>query len=77
MKIGIFFLLKDNVSSYSWLVPSKSACAYNASAATARWNSLLNAMRTLVSDKGAHFKNEVLEKLAADYDITDHFTVVY
>ena len=70
-------LLKDDFSSYSWLSPCKSACTENVSDAIARWIRTFTAMSTWVSDKGSHFKNEVLEKLAVDFDITHHFTIAY
>ena len=71
------FVIKDDLSSYIWFVPTTNASSDFAARALARWIRTFTAMTTWVSDQGTHFKNEVMNILANDYRITHHFTTAY
>ena len=70
-------LLKDDFSSYCWLVTCTHARADEAAKAISAWIRNFTVMSTWVSDQGAHFKNVVLKSLAEDYGINHHFTIAY
>lgn len=76
---GMKYLLviKDDLSSFICLVPTKSATAEHAANAVAGWIRTFIAMNTWVSDQGTYFKNDVLKRHASDYRILHHFPIAH
>ena len=70
-------LLKDDFSSYCWLIPCPRACSDEAAKAISSWIRTFTVMRMWVSDQGSHFKNDVLHTLASEYGIKHNFTIAY
>jgi hypothetical protein len=53
-------LLNDDLSGYLWLVPCNTAIAAAIVNAVIRWLAVLDFVLLWVSDRGSHFKNEVV-----------------
>lgn len=70
-------LLRDDFSSYSWLVPFASANANNTADALIEWSTTFTAPVMLMSDCGTHFKNATVRKLARGLKTPHHFTLPY
>ena len=70
-------VVKDDLSSYLWLIPAKCADADTAATEIAKWIRTFTIMRIWVSDQGSHFKNNVMKTLAEDHRIKHNFTVAY
>lgn len=70
-------LLRDDLSSYVWLWPSKSADAETTAAALSKWIGTFGLMDVWVSDQASHFKNKVMKALAEDFAIKHRFVVAY
>ena len=70
-------VIKDDLSSYVWLIPCASANSETAARELSRWIHTFTAMFFWVSDQGSHFKNQVMEHLAKDHRIQHNFTVAY
>ncbi|KAH9110516.1 hypothetical protein AeMF1_014698, partial [Aphanomyces euteiches] len=70
-------VLKDDASGYCMLQPFEVATAVNCASSLCHWFSLFGTVTTWVTDRGAHFKNEVMESLAASLGSQHHFTTAY
>lgn len=70
-------LLRDDFSSYSWLIPFASANADNTADARIEWSTDFTAPRMLMSDGGCHFKKVTVRKLARGLKRPHHFTLPY
>lgn len=70
-------LLRDDLSSYTWLYPTTEATAASAAAALSMWVGSFGSMDWLVSDQGIHFKNELISELTKDFHVQHNFTVAY
>ena len=70
-------VIRDDISSYLWLVPTGKADAEAAADGLARWIRVFAIMTIWVSDQGSHFKNRVMKELADGHKIKHHFTVAY
>ena len=70
-------LLEEDFSSYSWLVSCVAAIHEAAAQAIARCIRTFRAMSTWISDRGSHFKNQVMEGLAQEYGIRHRFVIAY
>lgn len=70
-------LMRDDLSRYLWLWPSKSADAGTASIALSKWIDTFGAMKYWVSDQASHFKNTVAASLAKTFAISHQFVVAY
>lgn len=71
------FVIKEDLSSYVWLIPAEAAHAENAAQALLRWIRSSTAMSHLVSDQGTHFKNSVLTVPAESYRSHHQFTLLH
>ncbi len=76
-KAKYILVVKDDLSSYTWLHVAAHADAETCAAALARWIRTFGAMTHWVSDQGTHFKNQVMAALADAYCIAHKFTVAY
>ena len=70
-------VIKDNLSSYFWLVGCASADAETAAEALSKWITVFTAMDMWVSDQGSHFKNMLMRILASDFKIRHHYVTAY
>ena len=70
-------ILKDDFSSFVWLVKTRTCDTDSAVQALKDWITTFGAPKTWVSDQGSHFKNEVMAKLAATLGTRHHFTSAY
>ena len=70
-------VIRDDISSYLWLIPTGKADAEAAADGLARWVRVFTVMIIWVSDQGSHFKNIVMKELADVHKIKHHFTVAY
>jgi hypothetical protein len=70
-------LLKDDLSSYLWLVPAKSADAKTTVDALVEWFAAFGVVSIWVSDRGSHFKNRVIDGVRKALRTQHHFTTAY
>ena len=75
--IKYVLVLKDDSSGYVWLVPETEAIGETTSKALVSWFDLFGVVRTWVSDRGSHFKNEVVSSLREQTGGSHHFTLAY
>jgi len=69
--------LKDDLSSYCWIVPVDAADSENAARILSQWIRTFTAPEIWISDQGPHFINETLSALAQDFHILHQPTVAY
>jgi Integrase zinc binding domain/Integrase core domain len=67
-------LLKDDLSSFVWLVPCATADTQATAIALMDWFSLFGISRTWVSDRGSHLKNKIMETIRQTLRTRHHFT---
>jgi len=70
-------ILKDDFSSYVWLKPCTAANAETTAMCLMEWFSTFGTVIQWVSDRGSHFKNEVIQELRERLHCTHHFTLAY
>ena len=70
-------IIKDDFSSYVWLVPCSAANAETTVDSLIKWVSAFGTVPQWVSDRGSHFKNEVVRGLQEKTHRSHHFTHPY
>jgi transposase InsO family protein len=67
-------LLKDYLSGYLWLLPCRTADAAATVDALMQWFSVFGIVLLWISDRGSHFKNEVVRRVQGELKAKHHFT---
>jgi transposase InsO family protein len=67
-------LLKDDQRGYLWLVPCRTTDAAATVDAMMRWFAVFGAVLLWISDRGRHFKNEVVRRVQNELKAKHHFT---
>jgi Integrase core domain/Integrase zinc binding domain len=67
-------LLKDDLSGYLWIVPRRTADAAATGNALMRWFAVFGDVLLWISDRGRHFKNEVVRRVQKELKAKHHFT---
>jgi transposase InsO family protein len=67
-------LLKDDLSGYLWLLPCRTADAAATGDALMRWFAVFCVVLIWISDRGSHFKNEVIRRVQKELKAEHHFT---
>jgi transposase InsO family protein len=67
-------LLKDELSGYLWLVPCRTADAAATVDALMRWIAVFGVVLLWISDRGSHFKDEVVQRVQKELKAKHHFT---
>lgn len=70
-------IIKDDLSSYTWLYACESADAESTADALIDWFAAFGPVSQWVSDQGTHFKNELLRILKDKFRAEHHFTLPY
>ncbi|OWZ03396.1 LOW QUALITY PROTEIN: hypothetical protein PHMEG_00024881 [Phytophthora megakarya] len=70
-------VVKDGVSHLCELFPCATPTAFIAAEALAMWCARYGIPKTLLSDQGSHFRNEMAKNLAARLKVKLNFTPVY
>lgn len=70
-------ILRDDTSGYVWLFPAEFANSEVAAETLAQWYAIFGAFEWLVTDQGAHFKNELIRNLSKELLVKHHFTTAY
>lgn len=70
-------IIKDDLSSYTWLYPCEQADAETTADALMDWFSAFEVCWQWVSDQGSHFKNELMTDLRKKLKCAHHFTLPY
>ncbi|POM74029.1 Hypothetical protein PHPALM_9063 [Phytophthora palmivora] len=70
-------VLKDGLSHYYELFPCATPTAYVAAEVLMMWDARFGTSKTLMSDQGSHFRNEMINQLAARLKIEPKFSPVY
>jgi transposase InsO family protein len=73
-KYQYLLLLKDDLSGYLWLVPCRTADAAATVDALMRWLAVFGVVLLWISDRGSHFKNEVVRRVQVELKAKHHFT---
>jgi hypothetical protein len=70
-------ILKDDFSGYIRLVPTIAASAEETAQALLRWFADFRVVSVWVSDRGSHFKNELVQQLQRHTKSRHHYTLAY
>lgn len=70
-------VLKDDLSSYTWLLPSHAPDAESAANALEKWIAAFGSMSWIVSDRGSHFSARMIDSLTTEAKVRHHFTTAY
>lgn len=70
-------MLRDDFSGFVWLYPFAEADAQNTADAIIDWSASFTAPSALISDSGAHFKNETVRLVTKGLRVPHHFTLPY
>lgn len=70
-------LLNDDASSYVWIEPCPVANAENTPDVLLRWMAFFGVSTNLVSDRGSHFKNQVMDAVNRSLNSHHHFVTPY
>jgi transposase InsO family protein len=73
-KYQYLLLLKDDLSGYLWLVPCRTADAAATVDALMRWFAVFGVVLLWISDRGSHFKNEVVQRVQNELKAKHLFT---
>jgi Integrase core domain/Integrase zinc binding domain len=73
-KYQYLLLLMDDLSGYLWLVPCRTADAADTVDALMRWFAVFGVVLLWISDRGSHFKNEVVRRVQKKLRAKHHFT---
>jgi transposase InsO family protein len=73
-KYQCLLLLKDDLSGYLCLVPCRTADAAATVDALMRWLAMFSVVLLWISDRGSHFKNEVVQRVQNELKAKHHFT---
>ena len=69
--------LKDDHSGYVWIAPRTETTAEITADLLIKWFSAFGVVTQWVSDRGSHFKNEVVRLLQEKTKSSHHFTLAY
>jgi hypothetical protein len=67
-------LLKDDLSGYLWLVPCRTDDSADTVDALMRWFAVFGVVLLWISDRGSHFKNEIVRREQKVLKAKHHFT---
>jgi len=70
-------IVKDDFSGYVWLRPTKEADGSTNATVLLDWFASFGVVRQWISDRGSHFKNEVVRALREQTNGSHHFTLAY
>ena len=70
-------ILKDDFSGYVWLRPTRESDASTTAQALLDWFASFGVVQNWVSDRGTHFKNDVVRALREQTGGSHHFTLAY
>jgi transposase InsO family protein len=73
-KYQYLLLLKDDLSGYLWLVPCRTADAAATVDALMRWFAVFGVVLLWISNRGSHFKNEVVRRVQKELKAKHDFT---
>jgi transposase InsO family protein len=71
-KYQYLLLLKDDLSRYLWLVLCRTADAAANVDALMRWFAVFGVVLLWVSDRGSHFKNELVQRVQKELKAKHH-----
>ena len=70
-------VIKDDFSGYVWLIPTTEADAKTTADALLSWFASFGTVVQWISDRGSHFKNDVVRELRDQTNGLHHFTLAY
>ena len=70
-------VIKDDHSGYVWLLPASETTAEFVAQSLISWFAAFGTVRQWISDRGTHFKNEVVRQLKEKTNSMHHFTLAY
>jgi transposase InsO family protein len=73
-KYQYLLLVKDDLSGYLWPVPCRIDDAAATDDALMRWFAVIGVVLLWISDRGSHFKNEVVRRVQIELKAKHHFT---
>lgn len=75
--LKFLLLIKDDISSYTWLYPCENADSDVATSGLAKWMACLGSMEWLVTDQGSHVIASLMNSLTQEARIRHHFRKAY
>lgn len=76
-ELNYVLILKDDLSGYTWLIATSDTTAATVADALLKWFSSFGIVRTWVSDRGSHFKNQLIQLIKESIRGSHHFTLAY
>jgi hypothetical protein len=73
-KYQYLLLFKDGLGGYLWLVPCRTADAAATVDALMQWFAVIDVVLLWISERGSHFKNEVVRRVRKELKAKRHFT---
>lgn len=70
-------IIKDDISSYTWICPSENADSDAAKTAQDKWISCFGNTDWLVTYQGSHLRSSLMSNLTTNMFIKHHFTTDY
>lgn len=70
-------ILKDDQSVYIWLTPTEHATAESTDEVLVRWFAAFGVVTQWVSNRGSHFKNQLIRLLSERIKSSHHFKLAY
>lgn len=70
-------VMKNDMSRYVWLKAAKDATAVSTAEELINWFSSFGVVNNWVSDRGSHFRNELVDVLRQKVKSKHHFTLAY
>jgi hypothetical protein len=77
MDPGYLLVLKEDCTGYARLIPCDAPTADAAVSGLIGWFAEFGPPKVLVSDRGSHFRNQVVQGLTKQYAQKHHFTLAY
>lgn len=75
--ITYLLLTKDDLPSYSWLLPCKNAGSDAATTGISKWISIFGSTDWLVTNQGPHFTETLMRNLTNNARLRHHLTTYY
>jgi hypothetical protein len=73
-EVSVLDILKNDLSGYLWLVPCRTADAAATVDALMRRFAVFGVVLLWISDRGSHFKNEVIQRVQKELKAKHSFT---
>lgn len=70
-------ILRDDLSGYFWLTPTAEDDSITIANVLVEWFASFGVNNQWLSDRGSHFKSQVIEAVWESLNTSHHFTIAY